>query len=260
MPLALITGGASLICEGVAQCLARDGWDLAITDLNVEGAKVVASRIASGGRVEAHALDARKIGDVDALVRDLTQRYGAIEGLVNGAGGARGIGFQRKPFVETSQERVGEPAQLQPQHRAQRHAHCSAGHDCGRSAAPSSASRQAAACAADRAPRSTRPRRQASSSFTQSIAQEVGKHGVRVNSIAPGNAEARWKKDDADARSPLGRNTNAQDVGDAVAFLLSERARTSRAHVSTCPGELPCTNEQSCRRTSDARRPCSRTE
>jgi NAD(P)-dependent dehydrogenase (short-subunit alcohol dehydrogenase family) len=64
--------------------------------------------------------------------------------------------------------------------------------------------------------------------FTQSIAQEVGRHGVRVNSIAPGNAEARWKKDDADARSPLGRNTNAQDVGDAVAFLLSGRA----AHIT----------------------------
>ncbi len=104
MPLALITGGASLICEGVALSLARDGWDLAITDLNLEGAKAVAARASGATRVEAHALDARKIDDIEALVGDLVQRYGAIDGLVNGAGGARGIGFQRKPFVETSQE------------------------------------------------------------------------------------------------------------------------------------------------------------
>ena len=65
--------------------------------------------------------------------------------------------------------------------------------------------------------------------FSQSVAQEVGKHGVRVNTIAPGNAEARWKKPSAeDTRSPLGRATSADDVGKAVAFLLSDDA----AHIT----------------------------
>ncbi|MFN3891182.1 MAG: SDR family NAD(P)-dependent oxidoreductase [Beijerinckiaceae bacterium] len=224
MPLALITGGASLICEGVAQCLARDGWDLAITDLNLDGARTVASRVEGGGRVETHALDARKIGDVDALVRDLAQRYGTIDGLVNGAGGARGIGFQRKPFVETSQEewesllnsnlntvlnvtRTVLPVMIAARRGAIVSIAASRGLRGGPGASIYSAAKAGIIV------------------FTQSIAQEVGKHGVRVNSIAPGNAEARWKKDDADARSPLGRNTNAQDVGDAVAFLMSARAQ-----------------------------------
>lgn len=224
MPLALITGGASLICEGVAQCLARDGWDLAITDLNVDGAEVVASRIASGGRVEAHALDARKIGDVDALVRDLTQRYGAIEGLVNGAGGARGIGFQRKPFVETSQS----------EWESLLNSNLNTVLNVTRTVLPVMIAQKRGAIVSIAASRGLRGGPGASIYsaakagiivVTQSIAQEVGKHGVRVNSIAPGNAEARWKKDDTDARSPLGRNTNARDVGDAVAFLLSERAQ-----------------------------------
>ncbi|MBX9761182.1 MAG: SDR family oxidoreductase, partial [Beijerinckiaceae bacterium] len=104
MPFALITGGGSLICEGVAQCLARDGWDLAVTDLNGDNAATVAARIEGHGRIEAHALDARRIEDVEALVSDLAARYGSIDGLVNGAGGARGIGFQRKPFAQTSQD------------------------------------------------------------------------------------------------------------------------------------------------------------
>jgi NAD(P)-dependent dehydrogenase (short-subunit alcohol dehydrogenase family) len=60
--------------------------------------------------------------------------------------------------------------------------------------------------------------------FSQSVAQEVGACGVRINTIAPGNAEARWKKSNDESRSPLGRNTSAEDVGKAVAFLLSEDA------------------------------------
>ena len=104
MPLALITGGASLICEGVAQCLARDGWDLAITDLNLEGAEVggLAHRKAADGSRRMRSTRGRSAMSMRwcATLRSATA---PSTGLVNGAGGARGIGFQRKPFVETSQ-------------------------------------------------------------------------------------------------------------------------------------------------------------
>jgi NAD(P)-dependent dehydrogenase (short-subunit alcohol dehydrogenase family) len=52
--------------------------------------------------------------------------------------------------------------------------------------------------------------------FSQSLAQEVGRHGIRVNSIAPGNAAARRKKHEP-VRSPLGRATTGDDAGRAVA-------------------------------------------
>ena len=60
--------------------------------------------------------------------------------------------------------------------------------------------------------------------FTQSLAQEVGPHGIRANTVVPGNAVAHWKADTDAPRSPLGRNTTGEDVGKAVAFLLSDRA------------------------------------
>ena len=60
--------------------------------------------------------------------------------------------------------------------------------------------------------------------FSQSLAQEVGPHGIRVNTVAPGNTAARWKTTAEESRSPLGRPTYPEDVGEAVAFLLSDAA------------------------------------
>ena len=60
--------------------------------------------------------------------------------------------------------------------------------------------------------------------FSQSVALEVGRHCVRINTIAPGDAEARWKPQSKEVRSPLGRNTDAIDVGKAVNFLFSDEA------------------------------------
>jgi NAD(P)-dependent dehydrogenase (short-subunit alcohol dehydrogenase family) len=75
--------------------------------------------------------------------------------------------------------------------------------------------------------------------FTQALAQELGPHGIRVNAVAPGRNESREKplakmlemqvaeeaRDPGSGRlSPLGRFGRPSDIGDAVAFLLSEEA------------------------------------
>jgi NAD(P)-dependent dehydrogenase (short-subunit alcohol dehydrogenase family) len=66
--------------------------------------------------------------------------------------------------------------------------------------------------------------------FSQSLAQEVGPAGIRVNTVAPGDTEAVWKVDTPETqeraaqKNPLGRSTSANDVGEVVAFLLSDRA------------------------------------
>ncbi len=67
--------------------------------------------------------------------------------------------------------------------------------------------------------------------FTISLAREVARHGIAVNSVAPGFMEtdmiaAAWEKNKAKylERIPLGRIADPSEVAAAVVFLASERA------------------------------------
>jgi len=69
--------------------------------------------------------------------------------------------------------------------------------------------------------------------FTRSLAREVGPVGIRVNAIAPGFLETEMTEsmageqlDKIIRRSPLRRLASADDVADAVEFLLGDRARS----------------------------------
>lgn len=224
MPLALITGGASLICEGMTKCLVSRGWHVVVSDINLAGAQHVASLAQGPGKAEARLLDATRGADAEALVARVLDQHGAIDGLVNAAGGARGIGFAKMPFVEMTPDywtrlidanlnsvfnvtHAVLPAMIAARRGAIVSVAASRGLKGGELASIYSAAKAAIIV------------------FSQSVAQEVGPFNVRVNTIAPGSADARWKKPDLEeTRSPLGRTTSADDVGKAVAFLLSDEA------------------------------------
>ncbi|WP_269780322.1 SDR family NAD(P)-dependent oxidoreductase [Methylobacterium sp. Leaf118] len=76
--------------------------------------------------------------------------------------------------------------------------------------------------------------------FTRSFAREVGRLGVTVNAVAPGFIETALTEgmDEAERsrvanRSALKRLAEPQDVADAVAYLMSDKARNITGTVLT---------------------------
>jgi 2-hydroxycyclohexanecarboxyl-CoA dehydrogenase len=226
MPLALITGGGSAIGEGIACCLAGRGWTVAVTDIKLDLARNVATK--AGTTAEALALDATDRPRIDATVKDLIARHGRIDALVNVAGGMRGLGIAKSDFAAMTPEVWNRILTVNLQ---------SVLHCC-HAVLPGMIAAKRGAIVSIAASRGLRGGPQASIYsaakaaiivFSQSLAQEVGPHGIRVNTIAPGNAQARWKTPAMESeRSPLGRATSGDDIGRAVAFLLSDDA----AHIT----------------------------
>jgi 3-oxoacyl-[acyl-carrier protein] reductase len=76
--------------------------------------------------------------------------------------------------------------------------------------------------------------------FTRSLAREVGRMGINVNSVAPGFVDTDMThglKDDQrqqiERRSALKRLTEVDDVADAVEFLLGDRSKNITGTVLT---------------------------
>ena len=85
--VAMVTGGGSGIGRGIALCMAREGADLVIPDVNLAGAKAVACEIQDmGRRALALKADVTSEKSVNAMVARALEAFGRIEILVNNAG------------------------------------------------------------------------------------------------------------------------------------------------------------------------------
>ena len=101
---AVVTGAGSGIGRATALALAAAGSRLAVTDLDIDAAREVASRIGEqGGAASAFALDVRDQDGVIRAAEEIRQAMGAPAVLVNNAGIAVG-GY----FLDTSYESWSE--------------------------------------------------------------------------------------------------------------------------------------------------------
>jgi 3-oxoacyl-[acyl-carrier protein] reductase len=82
--------------------------------------------------------------------------------------------------------------------------------------------------------------------FTKSLALEAAPYNIRVNAVSPGFFATDMvlplitdeEKKDLEARIPLGRLGNPEDIGEAVAFLVSDRAQYITGQVLHVNGGL----------------------
>jgi NAD(P)-dependent dehydrogenase (short-subunit alcohol dehydrogenase family) len=95
--VALVTGASYGIGGAAAIGLARDGFDVVVTDLTTGPlAHTVAGIEAAGGRALPLAMDLRDQGSVDKAVADAVAAFGRLEVLVNNAG----VPSPGKPAIE----------------------------------------------------------------------------------------------------------------------------------------------------------------
>ena len=86
--VALITGGGTGICRGIALAFARHGCDIAITSRKIEHLEpTVAALRALGVRAVAKVADVRDPAAVNAAVAAVVSELGRLDILINGAAG-----------------------------------------------------------------------------------------------------------------------------------------------------------------------------
>lgn len=76
--------------------------------------------------------------------------------------------------------------------------------------------------------------------LTRSIAMEVGKYGITVNSVAPGPTQTGWIDEELEEAVlpliPMGKLIQPEDIANTILFLASEQARFLTGQVIKVSG------------------------
>lgn len=83
-----VTGAAGAICSSFAKELAKTGAEIALIDINLEGAEKVACEIvAAGGKAKAYRADVLNRTSLEECRERIRSDMGVVNMLINGAGG-----------------------------------------------------------------------------------------------------------------------------------------------------------------------------
>ncbi len=86
--VAVVTGGAGVLCSAFAKTIARCGGKVAVLDRNEEAARQAAGEMAAeGGEAIAVAADCLQVESLAAAAAEVEARLGVPDILINGAGG-----------------------------------------------------------------------------------------------------------------------------------------------------------------------------
>ena len=240
---ALVTGTSPNIMGGIAEELAREGANLVCVDIREEYAEKCASAIiAEGHDAIGVACDVTDEGQVAAAISTATERFGGVDILVNGAALFNFKGVLDMPVEEWRRQTdiILTGAFLFTKHVA----HLMIQQDrkgniiniistAGHQGEPGNVGYGAA--------------KGGMINFTRSVAMELSRYGIRVNSLTPTATNpsegqeraARWGVDwprprlgqraagllpDASRGAPLLRLPSPSHYGKAAAFLASDDA------------------------------------
>jgi NAD(P)-dependent dehydrogenase (short-subunit alcohol dehydrogenase family) len=229
---AVLTGAASPrgIGRATAERLARDGWAIAILDLDADAAKRTAEEIAEAHSVPALgvAADVSDEASVDAAIGQVESALPPTIGLANIAGVSSPTEFLDVTTAEW--DRVFDINMRGTYFVTRRVVPAMIANKAGRIVSVSSISAQRGGGTYSKVPYSAA--KAAIVGFTRALAREMGPHGITVNAVAPGPIDTdimggtltEERKAELGAGTMLGRVGTVREVAALMAFLMSEDA------------------------------------
>lgn len=229
---AVITGAASPrgIGRATAERLARDGWAVAILDLDGDAAKRVAEEIAHSHPVPAVGIgvDISDEQAVDAAMATVESGLPPIVGLANVAGVSSPVEFLDVTAAEW--DRVFDINVRGTFFVTRRAVPAMIAQKVGRIVSVSSISAQRGGGTYSKVPYSAS--KAAVIGFSRALARELGPHGITVNTVAPGPIDTDimggtltdQRKAMMSADIPIGRVGTVEEVAALMTFLFTEEA------------------------------------
>lgn len=107
--VAVLTGGAGVLCSTMARALADQGASVALLDLNLPSAERLAAQLrGSGGRALAAQVDVLDRASVEEAAQKVLEAFGRVDILINGAGGNKreATTSDELPFFDLSPEAI----------------------------------------------------------------------------------------------------------------------------------------------------------
>ena len=213
MKTALVTGGSGRLGRAIGRRLIADGWFVLLADKDEGAARDAVAQVGGSQSAAAVSFDVTQIDHVRAKVDELAKRHGAVTALVNAAGGRQGA--EAGPFTES------DPSAWRPILDL----HLRGVLNCCYSVLPQMIAAKQGSIVSIAAVEGLRgdPAGAVFSAakagvivLAEALVRELQPHGIRVNTVVPANPQAlAWS----------GRNDDADDIAEAVAFLTSDRAR-----------------------------------
>jgi NAD(P)-dependent dehydrogenase (short-subunit alcohol dehydrogenase family) len=233
--VALVTGAGSQtgFGKGIAITLAEEGCDVIILDKDLEGAEKTAAEIEAAGRQALPLkVNLTKSSEVNEAVKKALAKFGRIDILVNNAG----MSTPPKPFVQKTEAEWNPDIDINlrsvlictkailPQmleRKKGKIVNISSG--VGTMGLANSSIYSAAKAGV--------------MAFTKALAKEIISEGINVNSVSPGLGDTGFLRSSgllktaetppeftrmASADIPVGRMTTPRDIGNMVAFLVSD--------------------------------------
>ncbi|MFC6837793.1 SDR family NAD(P)-dependent oxidoreductase [Halomarina ordinaria] len=229
---AIVTGGAQGIGRGIAESLMDRGASVALADIDEATATETSAELTEAYEGDAVAVpcDVTDSESVEAMVEHTVDRFGDVGILVNNAGAAELA--RTWEMSESEWRRTVDVCLTGPFlcTKAVLNHVLEAGHD----GAVVNVSSLNAIAATDGLPHYSAAKAGVSQ-FTEVVAAEAGRYGVRVNAVAPGSTrtpltegngllEGEMGEAFVD-RTPLGRIGEPDDIARVVTFLCSDYAR-----------------------------------